>query len=313
MVLRFYQRIYDFLNDTLATRGLEAQCEEEETLFQQFAHTMKAAFTQSNAACCRCTLPQLEILATTLEPLRHRDPLAASRRQASVVQLSASVKGSASLKCTPSRLPSITPQSSPTKSAHRSKKDSTPGSKDGERFEKPGAGMNLDQYASMLSSAVLATALGEISLAEKLDSIAQTETNAGNDETAVHQDGVPSDHAGMKVVATSVPRETSHLSSATWRDGEASQKPPPSANTRPGILRSSNGKRPDKSRNASAQFLGGQISFTPQSRQSRRSHRSGSSRYRYSAFASSAASTPDFFLREKLNSLGMFVCFILLL
>ena len=53
---------------------------------------------------CRLTSPQLEILATTLEPLRHRDPLIASRRKLLTQQSMPSVQSTPSLKKSPTKL-----------------------------------------------------------------------------------------------------------------------------------------------------------------------------------------------------------------
>ena len=194
----------------------------------------------------------------------------------------------------------------------------TSSNKEGVEAEQAITEISLDQYAELVSSSVLVAAMGEIALASKIEKIVKQELLGAqkkleSDKVAGVKEDPSADQATAKVVeiTNEFPRESSKLSSAPGKEGEALQhlpKPPASANTRPGILRSSSGKRGDRSRNASAQFLGGQISFTPQSRQSRQSEgqRSGSSRYRYSVFASSAASTPDFFLREKISVLGMF-------
>ncbi|KAK7104271.1 uncharacterized protein [Littorina saxatilis] len=280
----------------------------------------------------RCTLPQLEILATTLEPLRHRDPLRASRSKPLTAQSSPSLNSSPPLRPSPTKVPYIgTPQQSNVRRSRESpKKNGTENGQEERAMEKSQENetkkpeninedqgtteqstpaLNLDQYASLVSSSVLVAAMGEVVLSGKIDKIlerefTQTELKLNADENAEKVASDSSEDINLKnnVVSNDVLRETSKLSSAVVvvHDSQASQ------NVRPGILRSSSGKRADRSRNTSAQFLGGRISFTPVSRQSRRSEgsRSGSSRYRFSAFASSAVSTPDYFLREKIPMLG---------
>ena len=303
---------------------------------------------------CRLTSPQLEILATTLEPLRHRDPLIASRRKLLTQQSMPSVQSTPSLKKSPTKLSlKTTPnRSSLAATPRKQTQSSTPldslasVSQDGRKSEPAvqvqdsskneeaeaemaEAEMSLDQYAEVVSSSVLVAVMGEIALASKIERIAKQELeeaakNLESNKAADVDEDPPSDQVSAKVVGVTgnFLREASKLSSTPGKEREATQnlpEPPASANCRPGILRSSSEKRAGRSRNASAQFLGGQILFTPQSRQSRGSEcqRSGSSRYRYSAFASSAASTPDFFHREKISLLGMpcficmFLCFLL--
>ncbi|XP_076442322.1 uncharacterized protein LOC143281175 [Babylonia areolata] len=277
----------------------------------------------------RCTLPQLEILATTLEPMRHRDPLAVSRRKSALLPITPSTKSSASFKSSAHKIPRITTSEQlPAKTSQDTDKDRLKTPQDsavktlsqesesdlktqendegqGGKPEKMTRCLDIDQYASMVSSAVLVAALGEVSMADKLGNIMKAEmitesSKPGSEESKSADHGT----AKVEIVSTDDPPQTSDLSSAVVKNVEISQHPPPptsSGNGRPGILRSSSGKRADRSRNTSAQFLGGRILFTPTSRQSRRS---GSSRYRYSAFASSAASTPDFFFREKISTLG---------
>lgn len=178
---------------------------------------------------------------------------------------------------------------------------------------KEESGMNLDQYASLVSSSLLVAAIGEIVLADKIERKALTDVQERADDSSK-----PQETSGGKEVAKKDSRDSSRDSgpqkvpvSREKNNAAMDARVPPAsaeaADTLPGILRSANG-RPGRSREGrvSAQFLGGRISFTPQSRQSRRSEapRSGSSRYRHSAFTSSAASTTDFFQREKLAALG---------
>ncbi|KAL8567723.1 hypothetical protein ACOMHN_009031 [Nucella lapillus] len=297
----------------------------------------------------RCTLPQLEILGTTLEPLRHRDPLAASRHPLPLLPITPGTKSSTSLQSSPPKPSSVTtPQHSPVKisrgsdknrlktaerctpqdsSASQESEKSTSKTSDSKEEEESGKTMrnlNVDQYASVVSSAVMMAALGEMAMADKLGNIMKTEMNtelikpgskesatkdhvAGNVETVSSNNSENPSSAETKDHVTAKADIVSNGSeqSAGTEDVEILENQRPQSQARPGILRSSSGKRADRSRNASAQFLGGQISFTPQSRQSQRSEgqRSESSRYRHSAFASSHARTPDFF-RGKISVLG---------
>lgn len=294
----------------------------------------------------RCSQQQLKILATTLEPLRHRDYMTISHRHyssASLHSLSSS-KESTELKSALKKVPKIV--SPPDKSLKSDnidkslKSDSIDNLRDsgeaqpsagdvmaiastvtprGDVKEEPEViadkdqvGMTLDQYASLVTSALLVAALGEISLADKIerktlkDDQEKAEDNEGCQEPLSARLNVDGDKMNSKIETDpqSVPvtpkghASSSRIATASVRDGSAL----------PGILCSAAEKRlrSQEEGRASAQFLGGRISFTPQSCQSRRSEgqQSGSSRYRHSTFGSSAASTTDFFLRDRVATLG---------
>ncbi|KAK7463918.1 hypothetical protein BaRGS_00038084 [Batillaria attramentaria] len=292
----------------------------------------------------RCTMQQLEILATTLEPLRHRDSMTVPRKHypsASLRTVSGSKESTPVLKSALKKLPDVVPASgkiSQTDSSARNTQDSgkpSTGDKKAKKVfgdagsgmekstgrspeqagqeeeditpEKESQGMSIDQYASLVSSALLVAAIGEIALADKIEKKMLTDIQDRAEEDAVQRE------------PSSVKLDVRPDNSSSTIQGDAKHDPqargpgvtPVTAretSTLTGILRSASEKRAKSGEEGrvSAQFLGGRISFTPGSRQSRRSEalHSGSSHYRHSAFTSSAASTTDFFQREKISALG---------
>jgi hypothetical protein len=273
----------------------------------------------------RCGLAQLQLLATTLEPMRHREPLAKLKQRESISrsqhQDQTSAKTLSSLKS--AALPQI---SSPAKSVPRHSdlspssgrglvKEPEKGKEDENKKVKQDeskviksehttntVALDLDQYASVVSSSVLVAAFSEFTLGNRLDSILKQETQT----VSVHEEDIQD--GNINAIS---PSESQKEAPSEQREDHASQnqdnihRPTLSAASgRPGILRSASVTKGERSRAVSAQFLGGQISLSaPQSRQSRRT---GSSRYRFSAFGASSARTPDFFPREKLLTLGKY-------
>lgn len=196
----------------------------------------------------RCSQQQLKILATTLEPLRHRDYMTISHRHYSSASFRSlpSSKESTVLKSALKKVPKIV--SPPDKSLKSEstdnllksdnidkslKSDSIDNLRDsgeaqpsagdvmaiastvtprGDVKEEPEvisdkdqAGMTLDQYASLVTSALLVAALGEISLADKIerktlkDDQEKAEDNAGCQEPVSVRLNVDGDKMNSKI------------------------------------------------------------------------------------------------------------------
>ncbi|XP_025103744.1 uncharacterized protein LOC112569895 isoform X3 [Pomacea canaliculata] len=160
----------------------------------------------------------------------------------------------------------------------------------------------LDQYADLLSSSTLMSAIHEAVLTDTRERQQRSEVEQKCIRLGEEPSSVDKDHKTKE--ANVIPREA-FLSSSETVTSEmpvASSMPdcPPDNLSSPVITR----EQTRSGTRMSARFLGGFISFTSGSKRSGQSDRqsqrqSGSSCYRYSAFASMDVRTPDFFNRER--------------
>ncbi|RUS85694.1 hypothetical protein EGW08_006570 [Elysia chlorotica] len=158
--------------------------------------------------------------------------------------------------------------------------------------------MGMDQYASLLSSSILISALNEataVSMYDKFQfSNSREASSASNGRVQIEEPN----ETGTKSKARPVSSRASKLKSRpTTRSSQVSSKSSASKLKSRPTTRSS--------QVSSTRFLGGTLEFSTDDHYWKyRRERSCSSLFRHSAFAPSVASTTDFFNKKKVSKLG---------
>ncbi|XP_005110531.2 uncharacterized protein LOC101858072 [Aplysia californica] len=326
----------------------------------------------------RCSVNQLEILSTTLEPLRHRDyktvslgrypsapfkedkkgsvtkpkkekpvsrSLTLSRDKKKSILLADTLDNVADIEHIksfvsddasqvnqkPLRKPAVVissdkaPESKRHSDSHEAqtggpKEFPLPHEKEGAHTAEP-VSEPIDQYASLLSSSIMLSALNDASALTFYDtnqfstsregsnlSKSKSFTEEGNEEMQMNEqkelDNCKSP-TEYNLILKSKENNVEFLSD--FLNGQENRKSSSIEKTDSRSLASERKSRPVtlSSRASSTKFLGGNLEFASQSYRSWLDREpSQSSQFRRSAFASSAATTTDFFDREKLAVLG---------